>query len=257
MGGFAENVKEIYNLKLKHKFFLLEDSCHAFGSSIKYNSKKYKIGSCKFSDMATFSMHPVKTITSAEGGIVTTNNKNLANKIKLIRSHGLLRGKKEYWKYYSKYDGLNYRLSEINCALALSQLQRVDEFVKKRKKIYETYKKKLKNFTDYIFFPNYENSDGSSYHLNIVHLNLLRINGNKDKFIKYLNRYNIYPQFHYTPIYRLKMLKNIKTSKYIGSEEYFLSALSLPIYVNLNNKMLSFVVKKIIGYLIKNKKNNV
>ena len=79
-------------------------------------------------------MHPVKTITSGEGGIVTTNNKILAAKIRLLRSHGLSRNENSYWKYVSKNEGLNYRLSEINCALALSQLLRINKFVKKGSK---------------------------------------------------------------------------------------------------------------------------
>ena len=257
MGGFPENVEKIYDLKKKYKFFLIEDSCHAFGASIKHKSKTYRIGSCKFSDIATFSMHPVKTITSGEGGIITTNNNSLAKRIRLIRSHGLIRGKKEYWQYFSKYEGLNYRLSEINCALALGQLKRTNEFIRKRREIYEKYKKKLKNFSNYIFFPNYQNTQGSSFHLNIIHLNLSNIKGNKDDFIRYLNKFKIFPQYHYIPLYRLKMVRKVILSNYSGSEKYFLSALSLPIYVNLNNKMITFVIEKIIRYLKTNKKKNV
>ena len=98
-------------------------------------------------------MHPVKTITSGEGGIVTANNKNLTKKIRLLRSHGLYRSEKYYWKYYSRYEGLNYRLSEINCALALNQLYRINKFIKTRKRIFRIYKKKLSKYNDYIQFP--------------------------------------------------------------------------------------------------------
>tara|TARA_B100001540_G_C15806807_1_gene642465 strand:- start:2076 stop:3254 length:1179 start_codon:yes stop_codon:yes gene_type:complete len=257
MGGFPENYKALYNLKSKYKFFLVEDSCHALGASTKLNNKSYKVGSCKYSDISTFSMHPVKTITSGEGGIVTTNNNKLANKVKLMRSHGLYKTKAKYWKYYSRFDGLNYRLSEINCALALNQLKRLQKFVKIRRKIYLKYKQKLKNYKNYIFFPEYKSASTSSYHLCIIHLNFENLKGRKDNFIKYLNYFNIFPQYHYTPIYRLKKLKNIKISNFKGSENYFLTALSLPIFVDLNNKMHNYVVEKIINYIKKNKKKNV
>jgi UDP-4-amino-4,6-dideoxy-L-N-acetyl-beta-L-altrosamine transaminase len=257
MGGFPENVKEFFELKKKLNCYIIEDSCHALGAEMKYSSKKYKIGSCKFSDISTFSMHPVKTITSGEGGIITTNKKILTNKIRLLRSHGLYRSHQSYWKYYSKYEGLNYRLSEINCALALNQLSRINKFIRIRSKIFKKYKKELLKYDDYIQFPKYKNNIGSSYHLNIVHLNFTKLKGNKDNFIKFLNKYNIYPQYHYMPIYRLKNMKKIRLQNYSGSEKYFDSAISLPIYVNLNNKMLSFVIKKIINYLEKFKKSNV
>ena len=112
-------------------------------------------------------------------------------------------------------------------------------------------------YNDYIQFPAYNNQISSSYHLNIVHLNFNNLKGNKDNFIKYLNKHNIYPQYHYTPIYRLKNMKRFGIQNYSGCEKYFNSAISLPIYVNLNDKMLSFVIKKIINYLEKFKKNNV
>lgn len=257
MGGFPENVKDFFKLKKKLNCYLIEDSCHALGAINQYNSNKYRIGSCKFSDLSTFSMHPVKTITSGEGGIITTNNTILANKIRLLRSHGLYRNENSYWKYVSKIEGLNYRLSEINCALALSQLSRINKFVKKREQIYKKYRNDLWKFNQYIHFPSYENKTRSSYHLAIAHLNFSKLRGNKDKFIKFLNKYNIYPQYHYMPIYRLKNMKNVIIKNYNGSEKYFNSAISLPIYVNLNNKMLSFVIKKIINYIKKFKKNNV
>ncbi len=123
-GGFPEYSKKFYDLKKKYNFFIIEDACHALGSEYKYKDKFYKIGSCKHSDICTFSLHPLKTITSGEGGIVTTNNLEIAKNIKLFRSHGILRDKKKYWKYDVIRNGFNYRLSDINCALGLSQLKK-------------------------------------------------------------------------------------------------------------------------------------
>ena len=133
-GGYPENSKKFYDLKNKYKFKIIEDSCHALGAEYKYNNRSYKIGSCKHADISTFSLHPVKTITTGEGGIVTTNNLKIANKIHLLRSHGISRNTKQYWKYDVLENGFNYRLSDINCALGLSQLKKINFFFEKKKK---------------------------------------------------------------------------------------------------------------------------
>tara|TARA_B110000261_G_scaffold154203_1_gene185588 strand:+ start:1465 stop:2172 length:708 start_codon:yes stop_codon:yes gene_type:complete len=93
-GGYPESSYQLYEIKKKYNLFLIEDACHALGSEYKYKKKYFKVGSCKHADVSTFSLHPVKTITSGEGGIVTTNNIKIANNIKLLRSHGILRNKK-------------------------------------------------------------------------------------------------------------------------------------------------------------------
>ena len=104
-------------LKKKYNFFLIEDACHAFGSEYKHRNKYIKTGSCKHADISTFSLHPLKTITSGEGGIITTNNKKISSRIELFRNHGILRNKTKHWKYDVLETGFNYRLSDLNCAL--------------------------------------------------------------------------------------------------------------------------------------------
>ena len=94
-GGYPENLKKFYDIKKRYNFFIIEDACHALGSEYKYRKNFLKVGSCKHSDVSTFSLHPVKTITSGEGGIITTNNTKIANNIKLLRSHGIKRNKKK------------------------------------------------------------------------------------------------------------------------------------------------------------------
>ena len=138
-GGFPENVKNFYELKKKYNLFIIEDACHALGSEYKYKNKFFKIGSCKHADVSTFSLYPLKTITSGEGGIITVNNAKIAKKITLFRNHGILKNKKKYWDYDIVNYGFNYRLSDINCALGLSQLNKISLFLKKRKKNYEKY----------------------------------------------------------------------------------------------------------------------
>ena len=123
-GGYPESSKEFYEIKKKYNFFLIEDACHAFGSEYKHRNKYIKTGSCKHADISTFSLHPLKTITSGEGGIITTNNKKISSRIELFRNHGILRNKTKHWKYDVLETGFNYRLSDLNCALGLSQLKK-------------------------------------------------------------------------------------------------------------------------------------
>ena len=116
-GGYPENIKNFYELKKKYDLFIIEDACHALGSEYKHNNDYIKIGSCKHSDVSTFSLHPVKTITSGEGGIITTNDSKIAKNIRLFRSHGI-QGIQKHWQYDILKHGFNYRLS-VNCSLGL------------------------------------------------------------------------------------------------------------------------------------------
>ena len=140
LGGEPRNILNFYKLKKKLKCYLLEDACHALGSEYLFKNKKIKIGSCLHSDICTFSFHPLKSITSGEGGMITTNDKKLFKKMLLARSHGIERSK-SHWSYNINDLGYNYRLSELNCSLALSQLKKLNKFIKKREVITKFYNK--------------------------------------------------------------------------------------------------------------------
>lgn len=244
LGGYPENVFEFYNIKKKYKCFLIEDACHAFGAKYQFKNQKLFIGSCKHSDLAVFSFHPVKTLTSGEGGAVTTNNKILANKILLLRSHGIKRESNKHWEYNIQECGFNYRLSDINSALGLSQLYKIKRFINYRCKIYQNYKNFLIN-NRHIILPKYNQNNEPAFHLFLITLN------NNKKLIKeklfyFLKKNKILAQYHYIPIYRFSCYnKKINYKKFPNSEYYFRNTISLPIYYKLQNKFL----KKIIGYL--------
>ena len=192
-------------------------------------------------------MHPLKTITSGEGGIITTNNNKIAKNIKLFRSHGISRNKKQYWKYDVLKHGFNYRLSDINCALGLSQLKKINLFLKKRKKIYEKYINELVKFNSEFTVPNYSKNIKPSFHLFLINIIFKRLNKNKDHFIKYLIKNNILPQQHYIPIYRFKVYKE-NAKNFQGSEKYFKNTVSIPIFVNLNTKNQNKIINIIKNY---------
>ena len=246
-GGYPEYSKKFYDLKKKYSFLIIEDACHALGSEYKWKNRQYKIGSCKHSDISTFSMHPVKTITSGEGGVITTNNKKIANNIRLLRSHGILRDKKNYWNYDVIKNGFNYRLSDINCALGLSQLKKINFFLKKRKKIYDKYVTELENYNPNLIIPKYSYNIKPSYHLFLINIKFDKLKKNKDHFIKYLNDHNIMAQYHYIPIYKFKIYKE-KKSQLSGSEKYFKNSISIPIFVSLNDTDQKKIIKVIKSY---------
>ncbi len=246
-GGYPEYIQKFYEIKKKHNFLIIEDACHALGGEYSYKKKFLKIGSCKHSDISTFSLHPLKSITSGEGGIVTTNNTKISKNIKLFRNHGILRNKKNYWNYDILEYGYNYRLSDINCALGLSQLKKISFFLKKRKSIYFKYVKEFENFNQNLTVPKYSISIKPSYHLFIININFEKIKKNKNLFIKYLNKNNIMAQQHYIPIYKFSVY-NQKKSSFPDSEKYFNNSLSIPIFVNLKNKDQNKIIKVIKNY---------
>jgi UDP-4-amino-4,6-dideoxy-N-acetyl-beta-L-altrosamine transaminase len=252
LGGVSCNMKKIYMLSRKYKFKIIEDASHALGS--EYGKKK--VGNCQYSDVAIFSFHPVKTITTGEGGAVTTNNKNIYNKIKMLREHGIERDIKKHksqnqgqW-YYEQHDlGYNFRMSDINAALGISQLSKINTILKKRNTIQKFIVNKLRKLP--IIFQ--EHTSYSSCHLTIaivsekIHKNLFN----------FLRKKKIFVNLHYIPIYMHPFFKfNIKDCKkqYLNSEKYYKSAISLPNHYNLTVKDLNFFVNQVKIFF---KKNNL
>ena len=248
LGGNPDNSIEFYKLKKKFNFYLIEDSCHALGSQYSFKNRKFKVGSCKHSDISTFSLHPVKSITSGEGGFLTTKSKNLANKFKLLRSHGIERTNKhkKYWKYNVLFPSFNFRMSDINASLAFSQLNKINKFMKKRNFLANIYSKKLSSLIDLVKIIKSPDNSISSYHLLILYINFKKLKINKDKFIKIMNEKKIYPQYHYIPIYNFSYYNYLKRGqKFKCSEKYYESAISMPIYYDLSTKNLMKIIKSV------------
>jgi dTDP-4-amino-4,6-dideoxygalactose transaminase len=249
MGGYPENVVEFYRIKKKFNCYLIEDACHAFGAKYLFNKKYLSIGSCKHSDISVFSLHPVKTITSGEGGLVTTNSKFFYTKISSLRSHGIDKDKNFHWKYNLSEPGFNYRLSDVNCALGLGQLKKINKFISYRKRIFNIYRIELKKFVNSISHPFY-NKSNPSYHLFLISIDFKKIRSNKDKLLKFLKKNNIFCQYHYIPIYKFKLFnQKINLLRYKGSETYYQNTLSLPIFYNLNFSLPKKVINKIKIFL--------
>lgn len=245
LGGIPADLESIYKLSKKYKFKIVEDASHALGS--EYNNKK--IGSCKYSSICVFSFHPIKTITTGEGGACLTNNPVIDKKIKQLRSHGIIRNlnKKNYNKFYYEQIslGYNYRLSDINAALGLSQLKRINKILKSRNKIANIYRDQLKS-KDLVFTEKLKNKK-SSNHLFIVRLENKKLIKNQKKIIDYLLKNKILVNIHYYPIYLNPYYKKLgfKNGYCPNAENYYKSSFSLPLYEKIKKKEFLFVCSKI------------
>ena len=214
------------------------------------NRKDYAI---KFADIVIQSFHPVKNITTGEGGAVLTNNKSIYKKVKLLRSHNI---EKKYfsWFYDIKSLGYNYRITDIQCALGISQLSKLGVFLKKRKQIAKVYNN-LFNNNKFIKFPIVRNLCSHAYHLYPIRIDFKKLKISKILFLKKLLKLGINPQLHYKPIHMLTLYKNkIKNKNLKESEEYYAETISLPIFFDMTFKQVRFVSNSILKIINKNKK---
>ena len=247
--GQSCDMKKIYQLSQEYNFKIIEDASHAIGG--KYRGES--IGNCKYSSITVFSFHPVKIITSAEGGVATTNSKKIAEKMKMDRSHGIRRVDKdqineikdEIWNYKQVSLGFNYRLNDLQSSLGLSQLKRLDIFLKKRHKIADYYNKSLSNLG--IQLPFQDPNTYSSFHLYPIRVSHNKGDVSQKKMYKFLRENDILVNLHYIPIYRQPYFKELgfKKGYCIEAEKHFKEVISLPIYSNLNQGQQDFVIKKI------------
>jgi UDP-4-amino-4,6-dideoxy-N-acetyl-beta-L-altrosamine transaminase len=245
LGGLPTDQEKIYKLSKKYNFKIIEDASHSLGA-VNYGEK---VGSCKWSDITIFSFHPVKIITTGEGGFLTTNNKKYAKMIGMLRNNGITREKKFlknkilFNLYYEQhYLGYNFRMSEIQAALGLSQLKRLKNIIKKRNSLANNYKKLINIQNNKLVFQEIDKMKISSYHLFIV---LVK---NNFEVIKNLRKYKIYCNVHYKPIHLQPFYKKLgfKKGDFPNSEYYGDHAISIPIYFKLNFKNQYDIIKKII-----------
>jgi UDP-4-amino-4,6-dideoxy-N-acetyl-beta-L-altrosamine transaminase len=244
--GLSCDMEAIYSLSNKYGFFIIEDACHAIGG--KYKGEP--IGNCKYSSLSVFSFHPAKNITTGEGGIVTTNSSDLAEKINLLRSHGITREKSKIigpmqgsW-YYQMIDlGYNYRLTDFQSALGISQLKKLDDFVKSRNKLADYYDKHISGFQ--VQIPYRGGDFYSAMHLYVVRINYKKLKITRKQVFDSLVNNGIAVNVHYIPIHLQPYYKEFGFSQgdFIESEIFYKEAISLPMYPTLSNKDQEFIVK--------------
>ncbi|MFH1760394.1 MAG: UDP-4-amino-4,6-dideoxy-N-acetyl-beta-L-altrosamine transaminase [bacterium] len=252
--GVPADLPRIWNLAQKYGFKVIEDAAHSIGSAYTFQGTEYQCGSCKHSDLAIFSFHPVKNITTGEGGAVLTNNDRLAERARLFASHGIQRNhqkssnSREPWFYEMIELGYNFRITDIQCALGISQLNKLNKFKKKKLEVFKKYNKAFKNIRSVDCAPWPANT---SPHF---HLYVLRVNQDKLRRIQLYNKLlkiNVKPQIHYIPVYWQPYYRKkygYKVGKCPKSECYYSRCLSLPFYSSLNRIQIEFVISKIKEY---------
>jgi len=243
------DMKEIFELSKKYKFKIIEDASHAIGA--KY--KKTTIGDCTYSDIAVFSFHPVKIITTGEGGMATTNDKQIANKLSLYRTHGITRDENAMynnpdgpWYYEQIKLGFNYRMTDIQAALGVSQMNRLDSFIEKRHEIFNRYNKYFQDIP-IIKIPWQSNDRYSSLHLYVIRIDKNKSKVSHNALFNHLRDNNVGVNIHYIPIYRQPFYSkfNFNFSDFPESEDYYSEAISIPIYPDLDKDSQEFVYKLI------------
>ena len=254
--GLPCDMQAIYEMSKEFKFKIVEDASHALGASYSTeNQEKNKVGNCKFSDATVFSFHPVKMITTGEGGMVLTNNGLVNEKMTELRSHGITRKKQKIknkqfvnssWYYEQQALGHNYRLSDLNSALGLSQSYKLDEFVAKRRILANLYLEKLdqKKFK----LPMFTSLSKSSWHLFVVEI----LNSNfskRENFINYLNEKGIGSNVHYIPVYRMPYHSSgTDRQECPNAEKYFEACVSIPLHHKMNLVDAEYVIETCNNY---------
>tara|TARA_B110000046_G_scaffold180438_1_gene211061 strand:+ start:1107 stop:2270 length:1164 start_codon:yes stop_codon:yes gene_type:complete len=241
------DMQKIFELSKRYGFKIIEDASHAIGAS--YN--QIKVGTCTHSDITVFSFHPVKIITSAEGGMALTNDEDIADKISRLRTHGIINDKNkmkqryenEIWNYQQIDLGFNYRMNDIQAALGLNQLKRLDQYVKRRHEIANFYDAKLKNLP--ITTPWQAPNIYSSYHLYPI---LIKINSDlKSQRQAYneLRANNIAVNLHYIPVHRHPYYENLgfKENDFPIAEKFHREVLSIPMYAILKDEHQEHVIE--------------
>ena len=235
-------------LSKRYGFKIIEDASHAIGG--RWDNSY--IGSCQFSDITVFSFHPVKIITTAEGGMLTTNSKHVADKLIALRSHGVTKSPNLFskneegaWYYEQQSLGYNYRLTDIQAALGISQMKKINNFILRRHEIASIYNEQLKNLP--LRLPEQHEKSYSSYHLYPIQIQETASCMDRKRCFDELRSAGILVNVHYIPIHTQPYFSNLgfKLGDFPNSEEYYKRTISIPIHAALSEPEQGFIIENI------------
>lgn len=246
--GQSCEMDKIYLLSQKYGFRIIEDASHAIGAKYK---DRY-VGCCDYSDITIFSFHPVKIITSGEGGLAVTNDEQLAKVMRQLRTHGITRDCDEMqnainspWYYEQIRLGFNYRMTDISAALGNSQLQRLDKFIEKRHELANYYNEMLNSFS--VILPFQGKDSYSSWHLYVIQA---KDEACREDLFMMLKESNIGVNVHYIPVHLQPYYRKIgfKENDFPVAEDYSKKTITIPLYFDLTKKQQDVVVNSINNY---------
>ena len=252
MGGQSCDMKSIGLLAKQYGIKVIEDASHAIGGS--YDSRS--IGNCAHSDITIFSFHPVKIITSGEGGMATTQDESLAHKLRMLRSHGITRNEIEFefandgpWYYEQQELGLNYRLTDIAAALGLSQLQRIDVFINQRNRIAARYDDAFASTQ--VAIPHINSDCISAFHLYIARYDFEKSDVTRIQLFQDMKDSGVLLNLHYIPIYRQPYYSKMgfDPKMFPNTERYYKQAFSVPMYADLTEADQNMVISSLLDTL--------
>lgn len=244
--GAPCEMDRIMDLANKYNLVVIEDAAHALGA--EYNG--LKVGS--IGDMAEFSFHPVKHITTGEGGAITTNNREYYQKLLMFRTHGITKDEDKIsnndpWHYEQQFLGYNYRITDIQAALGLGQLSKLNQFIEKRIEIVKKYNEAFKNI-DTIITPVFDRKNKSAWHLYVVQIKFSRIGFSRKEFCEELRNRKIGTNVHYIPVYYHPYYQSIGYEKGLcpNTEEVYESIVTLPLYPKMTHDEVDYVIENVI-----------
>jgi UDP-4-amino-4,6-dideoxy-N-acetyl-beta-L-altrosamine transaminase len=259
--GFAVDLETVRAIADRHGLWIIEDACHAPGGYfVDKSGVKQSCGNCNYADISIFSFHPVKHIAMGEGGAITTNNPELYQKLKVLRSHGIVRDQNVFknpyeiasgnknsesygaWYYEMQTLGYNYRLTDFQAALGTSQLKRAVQGLQRRKEIAKKYSEAFSMHPS--IFSQSGNQPGHAYHLYVINIE------NRDQLFITLRSANVFAQIHYFPVHLMPYYQEIgwQTGDFPLSEEYYSRCISLPMYPTLTNEEQDKVIEIILAH---------
>lgn len=243
-GGNLYELEKIYKPLKEKGVVIIHDAAHALGA--KRNGHRIT----DFCDMAMVSFHPVKHITTGEGGVILTNNREYFEKLKLFRNHGITRNADELkfgnepWYYEMKELGYNYRITDIQCALGLSQLKKADKFLKRRNEIAAVYYNEFKDSDRFKVVKPYEGGDTvNAFHLYPV---LLRNSEERKKFFEYMRENGVWVQVHYIPLHLMPYYRDnfgFKEGDFKNAEDFYEREVSVPMFPSISDEELYYVIE--------------
>ncbi len=258
-GGLPCEMERIREVADRNRLFVIEDGCHALGSRWKDGTGRWhRVGDCAFSDMTVFSFHPVKTITTCEGGAITTNDKTLYTRLLHLREHGITRHEKSFigmsdgpWYYELVEPSFNFRISDVHCALGISQLKKIERFIDRRQKIADLYRTLLSGH-HFIKTPCERNDVVNAYHLYPLRIGFEQIGVSKKLWFKEMEARGIKLQVHYIPIHLQPYIQwryGFRRGEFPESERFYREEVSLPIYPLLTDDEVKKVAEEIVTTL--------